>query len=250
MVWGINPVIEALRARPEEATRLIHAEGSLKGRNGAEIEAMATKAGLRFEVMARDKLSALADGGVHQGVMLELKEFSYVGLDEIVSIAKKSGRPGLIVVLDGLQDPMNVGAIIRSAHAFGAHGVVLGKDRSVPITGAVAKASAGALEHTAVARVTNISRALEELKEEGYWSAAADPEGDQTLYEARLDGPIALVVGAEGPGVRDGVLKHCDYKVKIPMLGQVASLNASVSAGVLLSEIVRQQRLTPAPRRL
>jgi 23S rRNA (guanosine2251-2'-O)-methyltransferase len=148
-----------------------------------------------------------------------------------------------VVVADGLQDPHNLGAVIRSADALGVHGVVLPKDRSVGVTATVAKASAGAVEHVAVARVTNLSRALEELKEAGLWVAAADPDGEQLLWEARLDGPLAVVVGAEGAGVRPGVLKHCDLRLRIPMGGQVGSLNASVSAALVLYEVARQRAL-------
>jgi 23S rRNA (guanosine2251-2'-O)-methyltransferase len=147
------------------------------------------------------------------------------------------------VVLDGLQDPHNLGAVIRSADALGAHGVVLPKDRSVGVTPAVARASAGAVEHVPVARVTNLSRALEELKASGLWVAAADPAGDQLLWGARLDGPLAVVIGAEGAGVRPGVLKHCDLRLRIPMEGRVASLNASVSAALVLYEVARQRGL-------
>ncbi len=136
---------------------------------------------------------------------------------------------------------MNLGAIIRSAHAFGADGVVIAKDRAAAVTGVVAKASAGATAHTKIARVTNLARALETLKEAGYWSVAAEPTGEKTLWNAALDGPLAVVVGAEGAGVRKGMLEHCDFLVRIPMVGQVASLNASVSAAVLLAEVARRR---------
>lgn len=242
LVWGVNPVLEALRSKPDRVDRLLYAEGALNPKVAGEILSRARTAKLKVAQVPREKLSALTDGGVHQGVVLELRELEYVELPQLIEASKQSEWPGLIVVLDGLTDPQNVGAIIRSAHAFGAHGIVMPKDRAVGITGAVAKASAGAVEHVPVARVTNISRALETLKEAGFWSAAADPEGTQTIWEARLDSPIALVVGAEGPGVREGVLKHCDFRLRIPMRGQVASLNASVSAAVVLAEIVRQQR--------
>jgi len=145
-------------------------------------------------------------------------------------------------VLDSITDPQNLGAIIRSAHALGAHGVVVGKDRAAGVTGAVAKVSAGAVEHCKVARVVNLSRALEELKQAGLWIAAADPASKATVWNAKLDGPLALVVGAEGEGVRKGVLDHCDFRLSIPMAGQVASLNASVSAAILLYEVVRQRQ--------
>src|SRR5262249_53865801 len=189
------------------------------------------------------RLAALVDGGVHQGVAARLREFAYASLEDVLARAKASDRPPLVVVADGLQDPHNLGAVIRSADALGVHGVVLPKDRSVGVTATVAKASAGAVEHVSVARVTNLSRALEELKEAGLWVAAADPDGEQLLWEARLDGPLAVVVGAEGAGVRPGVLKHCDLRLRIPMGGQVGSLNASVSAALVLYEVARQRAL-------
>ncbi|HZH76801.1 MAG TPA: 23S rRNA (guanosine(2251)-2'-O)-methyltransferase RlmB, partial [Archangium sp.] len=207
----------------------------------AELLSRARDAGIRVERVTRERLGALAEGGVHQGVVAELRGFQYAELPDVLEAAGQSGRPALIVVLDGIQDPHNLGAIIRSAHALGAHGVVIAKDRASPVTGLVAKASAGAVEHCAIVRVVNISRALEELKEAGVWVAAADPEATEPLWKARLDGPLAIVVGAEGAGVREGVLKHCDFRLRIPMAGQVGSLNASVSAGVLLYEVARQR---------
>jgi len=242
-VYGANPVLEALRARPEQVEHLYFAEGMVSARASAEILSRARDAGVRVEKVVRERLSALADGGVHQGVVAELREYDYAELPDVLEHAQASGEPPLVVVLDGIQDPQNLGAIIRSAHALGAHGVVIPKDRAAQMTGAVAKASAGAVEHTRIARVTNLSRALEELKEAGLWTVAADPEGTEELWKARLDGPLAVVVGAEGPGVREGVLKHCDFRVRIPMSGEVASLNASVSAAVLIYEVARQRAL-------
>lgn len=240
-VFGVNPVLEVLRVRPEEVEAVLIAEGQLAKGAAAEIFSRAREADVRVQKVPRERLSSLTDGGVHQGVAAEVRAFKYLELFELVEQAKASSRSPLIVALDGVQDPGNLGAIIRSAHALGAHGVVIPKDRAAQVTGTVAKASAGAIEHCPVARVTNLSRALEELKEAGIWVAAADPDGDQRLYDARLDGPLALVVGSEGPGVRRGVLEHCDFRLKIPMAGEVASLNASVSAAILLYEVARQR---------
>lgn len=240
-VYGVNPVLEALRARSDEVERLYITEGQLGSRAAAEILSRARDAGIRVERVVRERLATLADGGVHQGVVAELRSFRYAELSDVLDTAQASGRPALVVVLDGIQDPHNFGAIIRSAHALGAHGVVIGKDRAVQVTGVVAKASAGAVEHCPIVRVVNISRALEELKQAGVWTAAADPQASEPLWKARLDGPLALVVGAEGAGVREGVLKHCDFRLRIPMVGQVGSLNASVSAALLLYEVARQR---------
>jgi 23S rRNA (guanosine2251-2'-O)-methyltransferase len=247
-VYGVNPVLEALRVRSDEVERLYITEGQLGSRAAAEILSRARDAGIRVERVVRERLATLADGGVHQGVVAELRAFQYAELPDVLAAAQESGRPALIVVLDGIQDPHNLGAIIRSAHALGAHGVVIGKDRAVQVTGVVAKASAGAVEHCPIARVVNISRALEELKEAGVWVAAADTHATEPLWKARLDGPLAVVVGAEGAGVREGVLKHCDFRLRIPMAGQVGSLNASVSAAILLYEVARQRGMGVSDR--
>jgi 23S rRNA (guanosine2251-2'-O)-methyltransferase len=247
-VHGIHPVLEALRAHPGEVDRIYLLEGAVAPRAAAEILSRAREARVKVERVPRERLQALVEGGIHQGVAARLREFAYVALEDLLARAEASGRPPLLLLLDGLQDPQNLGAIVRSADAFGAHGVVLTKDRSVGVTAAVARASAGAVEHVPVARVTNLSRALEELKAAGLWVAAADPEGDRPLWQARLDGPLALVIGAEGSGVRAGVLKHCDLRLRVPMAGGVASLNASASAAVVLYEVARQRAfaLTPA----
>lgn len=240
IIFGVNPVLEALKGAPKSIEKLFIAEGAVNQRVAGEIAEAAKSAGIKVERVDRDRVAKMAEGGVHQGVAAQVKEFEYVGLAELIVKAKKSAHP-LIVLLDGIQDPHNLGAIIRSAHAFGAQGVVLMKDRAVGVTAVAVKSSAGATSHCPVARVTNLSRAIEELKEAGFWSVAADPDGEQLAWQGKLTGPLALIVGAEGAGVRKGVLGHADFKVRIPMVGQVASLNASVSAGVLLYEIARQR---------
>jgi len=248
VVYGIHPVLEALRARAAEVERLLLVEGALSSRQAGEVLALAEASGVHVERVPRDTLLELAEGGVHQGVAAELRAYGYAGLEELLAIARAANQPPLLVVLDGIQDPHNLGAIIRSAYALGAHGVVLGRDRAAGVTAAVAKASAGAVEHLRVARVTNLSRALEELKASGLWVAAADPGGETPLWGAPLDGPLALVVGAEGEGVRPGVLGHCDFRLRIPMAPGLASLNASVAAALLLYEVVRQRAKPPVPR--
>lgn len=241
-VYGVNPVLELLRANPGRIDRLSVQSQGLKESVAGEIFTRASQHGLRIDKLDRERLDAMAPRAVHQGVIAEVRQFDYDTLESLIEAAKAHGRPGLIVLLDGIQDPMNLGAIIRSAHAFGADGVVIAKDRAAAVTGVVAKASAGATAHSRIARVTNLSRALETLKQAGYWSVAAEPTGAETLWSARLDGPIALVVGAEGGGVRKGMLEHCDFLVRIPMSGAVASLNASVSAAILLAEIARRRQ--------
>lgn len=241
VIFGVNAVLEALRADAQRVERLYLADGALSPRLAGELLSRASSAGLRVDRVDRERLSRLAEGGVHQGVVAEVRELDYLELGALIALAGSRPGPPLLVLLDGIQDPHNLGAIIRSAHALGAHGVVVPKDRAVGVTPTVVKASAGATAHTPIARVTNLSRALEELKEAGYWSVVADPGGDRELHALALDGPLAVVVGAEGEGVRKGVLAHCDFRARIPMMGQVASLNASVSAAILLYEIARQR---------
>lgn len=238
VIFGVNPVLETLRANPSSIEKLSVAEGAQRG-NG-ELFNLARDAKVKVEVVDRERLHKLSEGGVHQGVVAEVRDFEYIGLEELIRKAKLTPQP-LIVLLDGIQDPHNLGAIIRSAHAFGATGVVIMKDRAASVTGVVVKSSAGATAHCLVARVVNLSRAIEQLKDAGFWSVAADPDGNEYSWNAKLTGPLAVIVGAEGAGVRKGVLGHADYRVRIPMTGQVASLNASVSAGVLLYEIARQR---------
>jgi 23S rRNA (guanosine2251-2'-O)-methyltransferase len=248
VVYGIHPVLEVLRVRAAEVERLLVVEGALASGMAREVLALAQAARVRVQRVVKERLSELSEGGVHQGVAAELRAFAYAELEELLALAQAANQPPLLVVLDGIQDPHNLGAIIRSAHALGAHGVVLGRDRAVGVTASVAKASAGAVEHLRVARVTNISRALEELKTHGVWVAAADPKGDTDVWNAPLDGPLALVVGAEGEGVRPGVLGHSDFRLRIPMAPGSASLNASVAAALLLYEVCRQRAKPRAVR--
>lgn len=233
-------MLEVLRAAPGTVERVIIADGALNPRVAGEILERAKDHKLRVDRAEREQLKRLSEGGVHQGVAAEVRDFEYIGLAGLITKAKKAKHP-LVVLLDGIQDPHNLGAIIRSAHAFGAQGVVVMKDRAVGVTPVAVKSSAGATAHCEVARVTNLSRAIDELKEAGFWTVAAEPDAEQLAWEAKLTGPLALIVGAEGAGVRKGVLGHADFKVRIPMAGQVASLNASVSAGVMLYEIARQR---------
>jgi 23S rRNA (guanosine2251-2'-O)-methyltransferase len=241
LIFGVNPVLELLRARPQTVERISLAEGVLNPRVSGELLARATEAKLKVERVDRDRLNRMAEGGSHQGVVAHVRQFEYLGLAELIAKSKASERPPLLVLLDGIQDPHNLGAIIRSAHAFGAHGAVIMKDRAASVSPVVVKASAGATAHCPVARVTNLSRAIDELKEAGFWTVAADPEGTTVAWEAQLTGPLAVIVGAEGAGIRKGVLGHADFRVRIPMVGEVSSLNASVSAAVLLYEIARQR---------
>lgn len=242
-IYGVNPVFEAVRQRPDGVERLYVVAGSASSRLAGELLARARSIGIEIEEIARERAAAMSQGGAHQGIVAQLRQFEYARLEDLLSSASRTGQPLLLLLLDGIQDPHNLGAIIRSAHAFGAHGVVIPKDRSAPVSAAVTKASAGATELCPVVQVVNLSRAIEEIKEAGAWVAAADPIAGEPIWSAKITGPMAVVVGGEGGGIRAGVLKHCDLRVSIPMAGRIASLNASVAAAILLYEISRVRAL-------
>jgi len=239
-VYGVNPVLEALRAHPAEVVRVLVERGREGRRSqGAERVAQAAEeAGIRVEEVPQGDLAHRSRSGVHQGVGAELSEFEYAELEDVL---ERASAPALMLVLDGVTDPQNLGALVRSAHALGAHGVVIPKDRAAGITPAAFKAAAGALEHCPVARVTNLSRALEQMKERGVWTVALAADGDKDLSTVDLRVPTALVLGSEGSGVRPLVRKTCDYVARIPMGGQVGSLNVSAAGAVALYEVARQR---------
>lgn len=241
IVWGLNPVLEYLRARPKDIERILLAEGALDRAPAAEVLSRARDAGIDVDRVDRERLNRMSGGGVHQGLVAEVKQYQYLELSALAQRALGSGRQPLLVLLDGVQDPHNLGAIVRSAHALGAQGVIVAKDRAAQVTGSVVKAAAGALAHCPVARVVNLSRALEELRDLGFWSIVLVPDGGQPLSSLKLEGPQVLVVGSEGDGVRPLVASKCDHQATIPMEGRIASLNASVSAAIALYEIARQR---------
>jgi 23S rRNA (guanosine2251-2'-O)-methyltransferase len=242
ILYGVNPVREALRAGGEGVSELWLAEGGSRGAAFAELERLGRGAGAKIRSAPRQKLDRLAGTDRHQGVVAVVADFRYAELDELVAAGQASGRAPLLVVLDGVEDPHNLGAIIRSAHALGAHGVVIPKDRAVGVTPAVAKTSAGAIAHCPIARVTNVAKSLEALKEAGVWSVALAADGDRPLAEVDLTGPIALVLGSEGEGLRPLVRKTCDLGARIPMMGDLDSLSVSATAAVALYEVARQRR--------
>lgn len=235
---GRNAVMELLRAG-KTVDKLFVAPDQ-NGRM-AEIIAMAKAAGAVVTQVDRRKLDAMSETGVHQGVIAQAAAHAYVSLDDILQTARDRGEQPLILVCDGLTDPHNLGAVIRSAETAGAHGVVIPKRRSVGLTATAAKASAGAIEHIGVARVTNLAAAIDTLKEQGVWVFGADAGGDKQLYEADFVGAAAIVIGSEGNGLSRIVREKCDFIVSIPMKGKVNSLNASAAAAVLLYEAVRQR---------
>jgi 23S rRNA (guanosine2251-2'-O)-methyltransferase len=242
IVYGINPVLEALRAGRVTALRV----GDGRGQRIRELLTLAEERGVRVHRAASDVLERLTGGGVHQGVVAEVEAAATdCSIEELVRGA--NGTP-LIVVLDGIEDPHNVGAILRTADAAGADGVVIQSRRSAALGGAAAKASAGAFAHVRIAQVVNIARAIGELKDRGVWTVGLAGEA-ATSYEAiDLTVPSAIVLGAEGIGLRRLVRDRCDFLASIPMRGHVGSLNVSVAAGIALFEAVRQRNAARATR--
>ncbi|MBM4331919.1 MAG: 23S rRNA (guanosine(2251)-2'-O)-methyltransferase RlmB [Deltaproteobacteria bacterium] len=240
VIYGINPVLEALRAERQILHKVILAGG----REGSSLQAvrqLAQKKNIPIQVCPREVLSKLARTEHHQGVIGLQAETLYTSLEELLQSIRKAPGPGLVLLLDGLEDPQNFGSLIRTAEACGLQGIVIPKDRAVGITPAVIKASAGAAAHIPVVRVTNLANTLKELKEEGFWIVGADARGGKSLYEMKFDMNVGLVIGSEGKGIRPLILKKCDYTVSIPLKGKISSLNAAIAGAVILFEILRQQ---------
>jgi 23S rRNA (guanosine2251-2'-O)-methyltransferase len=233
LIYGLRPVVEALRSKRREVYEVLDSVGD------EEISSKASAHNARLSCVRRERIEELVPGAVHQGVVARVGPYPYSGLEEILVTPDP-----LVVVLDGVTDPRNLGAVLRAADGAGASGVVLPKDRAAGVTPAAVKASAGASEHVRVARETNLRRALERMKEAGLWAyAAEDAASARTPAYTDLDlsGPVALVLGSEGRGVRRLVREGCDGTVSIPMRGEISSLNVSVAAAVLLFEARRQR---------
>ena len=243
VVYGLRPVEELLRSNREVAV-LYFAGGGERSAPLKSIAEAASRRKIAIEELGRDALLALAGGGLHQGVIAIAGDYTYIEPEELLSLPLSKGETPLILVLDSVQDPQNLGALVRSAHVLGAHGVLIPKDRAAQVTPSVVKASAGATEHVPIALCTNLARALEGLKSSGVWVVGAVSEGGEDPWAIDFKVATALVLGAEGTGLRPLVAKSCDRRVKIPMVGQVASLNVSAAGAVLLYEATRQ-RLAP-----
>ena len=249
---GRRAVLEVLKHNKPIDRLLIRkeADGVLTG-TLKMIAAMARENGVVVTTVEVSKLNSLAQSGNHQGVIALCPAKDYVEVGDILTIAEERGEPPFVVVLDGITDPHNLGAILRTAEAGGVHGVIIPKRRAVGLTGAVAKTSAGAIEHIQIAKVTNISRTLDELKSLGLWvvcGAGVEVSSKQgsLLYNTDLSGAVALVIGAEGEGISRLALSKADFIVNIPMLGKISSLNASVAAGILIYEVVRSRLINKA----
>ena len=237
-IEGRNAVLEAFRSG-KTIDKLFVLDGCHDGPVNT-ITREARKGDTIINYVSKERLDAMSKTGKHQGVMAYAAAYSYAEVGDILDVAREKNEPPFIFILDGIEDPHNLGAIIRTANLAGAHGVIIPKRHAVGLTATVARTSAGALNYTPVAKVTNISATIEELKKEGLWFVCADM-GGETMYNLDLKGPIGLVIGNEGDAVSRLVKEKCDFIASIPMKGDIDSLNASVAAGVLAYEIVRQR---------
>lgn len=237
-VVGRNPVLELLKT-DKEIDKLYVLKGDLQGSIN-KILGIAKDRNIIVQLVDRNKLDSMSDGNAHQGVVALVTGYEYSTVDDILQKAKDLNEPPFIIILDGIEDTHNLGAIIRTAECAGVHGVIIPKRRSAIVNQTVYKASAGAVEHMLIANVTNIANCIEDLKDKGLWIYGADMEGRDYYYNTKLDGAIGLVIGNEGKGISRLVKEKCDVIVRIPMLGKISSLNASNAAAILIYEVVRQ----------
>ncbi len=241
IIYGVHPVLEALRQQGETVEEVVIAKGS-RARWFEEVKSLAQKYGVRFRLAEPAWLNRLSGGANHQGILARTFGYRYLNEADLLERLRQAGRSALVVIADCLQDPMNLGNLLRTANAVGAQGVIIPKDRAVGVTSVVAKAAAGALAHLPVCRVTNLTTSINRLKEQGLWITGAEASGPQSLYVADLTGPMALVVGSEGQGLRPRIQQACDLVLAIPMApGHVGSLNAATAAAIILYEIYRQR---------
>ena len=237
-IEGRNAVIEAFRSG-KTIDKLFVLDGCKDGPiETIKREAKKHDCILRF--VTKERLNQMSETGKHQGVIAYAAAYEYAQVEDILNLAKQKGEPPFVLLLDNIEDPHNLGAIIRTANLAGAHGVIISKNRAAGLTAAVVRASAGALNYTPVAKVTNLAKTMEDLKKQGLWFVCGDMDGTP-MYKLDLKGPIGLVIGSEGEGVGRIVKKACDFVASIPMKGDIDSLNASVAAGILAYEIVRQR---------
>lgn len=240
IIYGKNPVKEAIEAS-QPLTKIFIAHGLFKS-SADVLKELAKKRNVPIREVPRAKLTTLVGHDRHQGIVALISSAEYGSIDDVFCHARQKNEPPLIALLDEIQDPHNFGAIIRSAEAFGIHGIIIPKDRSVGITDAVAKTSAGAFAHVIVARVINLAQTMEQLKREGLWLVAADQNAISQIDEVDYKQPLGVVIGSEGKGVRRLIKEKCDFLVRIPMVGKINSLNTSVAAAILFWEIQRQRK--------
>ncbi|NLX61922.1 MAG: 23S rRNA (guanosine(2251)-2'-O)-methyltransferase RlmB [Tissierellia bacterium] len=238
-VIGRNPVLEILKT-DKEIEKILVAKGQLKGSIN-KIIAMAKDKNIVVQHVDKKKLDQVSQGGSHQGVVALISEYKYSTVDDILNKARKLEEPPFLLILDGIEDPYNLGSIVRTAECSGVHGIIIPKRRSAHVTETVYKSSAGAVEYMLIAKVNNLSNTIDKLKEEGLWIYGAHMEGRDKYFDVDLTGPMALVIGSEGKGISRLVKEKCDFLLNIPMVGKISSLNASNAASILMYEVVRQK---------
>jgi len=243
LIYGRQSVLEALRASRPLRKILVARESRPSGAVRTILD-RAREQNVAVQFVDHRRLDELVRGH-HQGVIALASAKPLASIEQILEAARASGKPPLVLVLDGIEDPANLGAILRTADGAGVHGVIIPKHRAVGLTGTVARTSAGAVEHVPVAQVTNLVQALEELKAAGLWVVGSDPKAAQNLYEVDLPQALAVVVGGEGKGLGRLVREHCDLLVRLPMQGNISSLNVAVATGIILFEILRQREVRP-----
>ena len=241
IVFGINPVLEKLKTSADEILEILIAESS-GGPALRQIAQEAKQRGLRVVPVQARSLDRLAGGYRHQGVVARVEAYRYLSFDQLLQQASTESTKSWILLLDGLTDPRNFGALLRTAEAVGVSYVVIPKDRSVDVTPVVVKASAGATHHLHITKVTNLRRAMGELKLQGYWTVGLDGQSLESIYDKDFPNRLVIVIGGEGKGLRPVTLRECDFVVSIPMLGKIASLNVAAAGAVFLYELVRQSR--------
>jgi 23S rRNA (guanosine2251-2'-O)-methyltransferase len=243
-LFGRNPVLELLRAQSRRVEEIaVLSEG--RGPALQELLGLAKRSGVKISYRTRDQLTAIAGTPHHQGVVARVAGAEYASLDDVLAVPAQRGEPAFFLALDQIQDPRNLGAILRSAEVMGAHGAVVPKHHAVGLTPAAAKSAMGAVEYLPVARETNIVQVLEILKKQGVWIVGSTVQGGRAPWEVDLTGPICLVLGGEGPGVRPLVARTCDFLVSIPMRGKIESLNVGAAAAILCYEVGRQRIAKP-----
>lgn len=235
---GKNAVLELLKSG-RQIDKVLIGQGAEKG-GGARLFELIRESGVKYQFVPRERLDKESSSGRHQGFIAYTPDYRYAELDELIAFSKSEGKPPFIVILDGIEDPHNLGSIMRVCECGGVHGIVIPKDRSAQVNETAIKVSAGAAHHIRVARVTNLAACIEALKENGFWIFGSDSEGE-SMYGADFSGSVALVIGGEGSGMRRLTRELCDKVVSIPMLGKVNSLNASVACGILVYEINRKR---------
>lgn len=238
-IEGKNPVIEALKSDAGLDTIYINKEMAESA--ATKIAMLAKEKNVIVKYVDKQALARISDGAKHQGVVAEALEYEYKEIADILNLASSKNEKPFIIILDEITDVHNLGAIIRTAECCGAHGIIIPKHRAAGVNSVVAKTSAGAVEYLPVVRVTNINQAIEELKEKGLWIYGADMSGEKYIYEEKLDGAVGLVIGSEGKGISRLIKENCDTLIKIPMKGNVSSLNASCAASIIIYEVLRQR---------